>query len=341
MSADLVEEAARLIGFDRLPQKDPPRAPGLRAPALAEGESRLRLARRALAASGYLECVSWSFCSQADAKLFGGGADALVLANPIAAELDCMRPSALPNLLRIAQKNLNRGFADARLFEAGPAYRGDGETEQDRRVAGVWQARPQRHWKAQAAPDVFDAKRDCLLALEAMGAPVASLQQAANPEPWAHPGRSGAFKLGPKLVAAFGEVHPKTLAALDVEGPVLAFEIFVDALPALKAKGSRARPPLARSDQMPLKRDFAFLVDEAKPAADLVRAAYGADKALIADVILFDLYRGQGVPEGKKSLAIEVTLQPKDKTLTDVEIEDVGKKVIASVMKATGGVLRA
>jgi phenylalanyl-tRNA synthetase beta chain len=341
--ADLVEEIARIEGFDKLPTVPPPRAEGMRAPPASVGESRARIARRALAAAGYLEAVTWSFCERRHAALFGGGANKarLLIANPIAADLDCMRPTPLPNLLRAAQRNLDRGFGDSRLFEVGPAYAGDGETDQRRVASAIRQPRPRRHWRNAPSSDVIDIKADCLAVLEAVGAPVAALLHGAASESHWHPGRSGVLKIGPKPIATFGEIHPRTLAALGVEGSALAFEIDLSALPTAKAKASRARPPLALSDLMPLSRDFAFVVDEKVAAADLVRAAYGAEKGLIADVALFDVYRGQGIAEGKKSLAIEVTLQPREKTLTEPEIETVSARIIAAIAKATGGVLRS
>lgn len=339
--ADLVEEISRIEGYDKLPANDPPRANGFRAPPASVGESRTRLVRRALAGAGYFECVTWSFCERRHAELFGGGGEKLVLANPIASDLDCMRPTALPNLLRAAQRNLDRGRGDLMLFEAGPAWSGDDDAGQFRTVAAVWQVRPKRSWQGVNAPDVFDIKRDCLLALEAMGAPVGSLQTGGAEAVWQHPGRGGSLKLGNKVIAVFGDVHPRILNGLDVEGPALAFEIRVDAIPAPRAKQTHAKPALEKLDLMPLTRDFAFVVEEKVAAADLVRAAFGADKALVADVTLFDVYRGKGVDNGKKSLAIEVTLQPREKTLGDGEIEDVSKKIVAAVAKATGGALRA
>jgi phenylalanyl-tRNA synthetase beta chain len=338
--ADLVEEVARIHGYDKLPAPAPPELTGKR-PQANIGESRTRLARRALASAGYLEAVTWSFCDSKDAALFGLGPNAisaLTIANPISADLDCMRPTALPNLLRAAQRNLDRGFPDARLFEAGPAY---GETDQRRTIVAVRQPCPARHWQGAEHPDLFAMKADCLRALEAMSAPMGSLAAAPPADPWWHPGRAGVLKLGNKTVAAFGELHPGVLAKIGVDGPALAFEIWIDALPAPRAKPTRAKPPLEKSDLMPLSRDFAFVVDEAVPAADLVRAAMGADKALIGDVNLFDLYRGAGVPEGKKSLAIEVRVQPREKTLTEDEIAGLSAKIVSAVMKATGGTLRA
>jgi phenylalanyl-tRNA synthetase beta chain len=338
--ADLVEEIARIEGYDKIPAPAPIVGDRLRPPA-SVGESRARLARRALAAAGYLEAITWSFCDVGDAALFGGGGDALRLTNPMSEDLACMRPSALPNLLRAAQRNLDHGHGDAKLFECGPAYAGDRDEDQRRTVAAVHQPRPKRHWRGGEAPDLFDIKHDALLALEAMGAPVASLQTAPAVDPWWRPGRAGVLKLGTKIVAAFGDLHPRVLRALGLDEPALAFEIWIDALASPRPKPTRAKPALDKAELMPLTRDFAFVVDDALAAADLVRAALASDKALIADVTLFDVYRGPGVPAGKKSLAIEVELQPKEKTLTDAEIEAASQRIVAAVAKATGASLRA
>lgn len=338
--ADLVEEISRIEGFDKLPSLAPPRAAGFRPPPASVGESRTRLARRAVASLGYYEAITWSFCSRAQAQAFGGGAEDMLVSNPIASDLDCMRPTSLPQLLAAAQANANRGFDDARLFEAGPAYANTNEGGQQRTVTAIWHASPPRHWRAAPQPDIFDIKRDLMIVLEALGAPVASLQTASDaPAHW-RPGRTGALKLGPKVIAYYGEIHPRALKAIGVEAPALAFEIFLDALPAPRAKGSRAKPPLEKLELQPLTRDFAFVVDDGVSAQDVVRAAFGADKALISDVALFDVYRGERMNPGKKSLAIEVTLQPRDKTLTDADIEAASAKVVTAVVKATGGTLR-
>jgi phenylalanyl-tRNA synthetase beta chain len=337
--ADLVEEVARIEGFDKLPTNEPPRAPGFRPPPASVGESRTRLARRAAASQGYNEAITWSFCSRAQAQAFGGGSEDMLVANPIASDLDCMRPTALPQLLAAAQRNADRGFDDARLFEAGPAYANTNDVGQQRTLAAVWRARAPRHWRAAPQPDIFDVKRDVLMILEAIGAPVASLQTFTDaPAHW-RPGRTGVLKLGPKVIAYYGEIHPRALKAIGVEAPALAFEIFLDAIPAPRVKG-RTKPPLEKLDLQPLTRDFAFIVDDGVGAQDVVRAAIGADKALITDVNLFDVYRGERMQPGKKSLAIEVTLQPKEKTLTDAEIEAASAKIVSAVMKATGGTLR-
>jgi phenylalanyl-tRNA synthetase beta chain len=250
-----------------------------------------------------------------------------------------MRPTALPQLLAAAQRNADRGFDDARLFEAGPAYSNTNDAGQQRTLTAVRRANPPRHWRAAPQPDIFDVKRDVLTILEAIGAPVASLQTFTDaPAHW-RPGRTGVLKLGPKVVAYYGEIHPRALKAINVEAPALAFEIFLDALPAPRAKG-RTKPPLEKLDLQPLTRDFAFIVDDGVSAQDVVRAAIGADKQLITDVNLFDVYRGERMSAGKKSLAIEVTLQPKEKTLTDADIEATSAKIVSAVMKATGGTLR-
>jgi phenylalanyl-tRNA synthetase beta chain len=342
-AADLVEEVARIEGFDKLPEAAPPRAAGLRPPTAGVTESRARVARRALAAAGYQEAVTWSFLPEAQAAMFGLNQEQIArlkLANPIASDLNTMRPTIVANLLKASQRNLDRGFGGADLFEVGPVYTGDGENDQRRAIAAVIQPRPTRHWQGAGAVDLFGLKRDCLMALQAVGAPIASLQSAKADVAWLHPGRGGALRLGPKTVAVFGEVHPRVLAALDVEAPALAFEIDLNAIPAPRAKAGRARPPFEKLDLMPLSRDFAFLVDETTAAADLVGAALKADKTLIADVTLFDVYRGAGVPAGKKSLAIEVLVQPREKTLTEAEIEAVSAKIVAAAAKAVGGVLR-
>jgi phenylalanyl-tRNA synthetase beta chain len=303
---------------------------------------RARYARRALANRGYQEAVNWSFCETSQAALFGGHGPGLALENPISSELDVMRPSALIHLLTALQANADRGLSDARLFEVGAIYLTDAPDGQLLVATGVRRVASGRHWTGSRLPDVFDVKADALAALEAAGAPAASLQVAAEARDWWHPGRSGVLRQGPKnVMAEFGEIHPRVLKALGIDGRVLAFEIVLDAIPQpRKASGLKARAQLDRADLMPVKRDFAFLVDKTVAADSLVRAAKGADKALISDVSVFDVYDGKGVPEGQCSLAIEVVLQPRDKTLTDEDIEAVSAKVIAKVSGATGGTLR-
>lgn len=340
--ADLVEEVARIAGFGALPSTPLPEVPRAVGGVLTARQARARTARRALAAAGYAEAVTWSFTSRATAQLFGGGAAQLVLANPIASELDCMRPSVLPNLIEAAGRNARHGFADVALFEVGPVFLGDGPKDQRTVVAGILAPRPPRAWDKRPADDVFTLKADLLNLLEEIGAPVASLQTAqGSASSWWHPGRSARLQLGPKaVVAEFGELHPAVLKALDVAGPVYGFEIVLEAVPEPKKKAVKTKAAFTPSALMPLTRDFAFVTDKAKAAGDLVKAAAGADKALIASARVFDVYEGPGVPEGFKSVAVEVLVQPRETTLTDAEIEALSAKVVAAVEKA-GGKLRA
>jgi phenylalanyl-tRNA synthetase beta chain len=295
-----------------------------------------------------LEAVTWSFTDERYAALFSDGADWLVaqglmLANPISSDLGAMRPSLLPNLIAALQRNADRGRTDLALFEVAPVYLGDTPTGQIIAAGGARLSDPPRHWAtADAAADAFTVKADAIAALEAAGAKVDQAQTTADAPAWYHPGRSGRLRLGPKLVLAeFGEIHPRVLKAMDVDGPVFGFEVFLDAIPAAKGKATKTRPALDAPELLPLSRDFAFVVDEEIAAEALVKAVRGADKKLISAVSLFDVYRGKGVAEGKKSVAVEVTLQPRDKTLTDDEIDAVAKSVIAAVKKAVGGALRA
>lgn len=328
--ADLVEEVARIVGYGQIPSTPLPEAPRPAGGVLDARQARVRTARRALAALGWSEAVTWSFVSREAATLFGGGDPSLALENPIAADLDCMRPSALPGLAAAAARNAARGFPDAALFEIGPAYAGDRPQDQRTVVAGVLAPHPPRRWDGLAEDPLFILKGDLMALLEELGAPVASLQLVqGGAAPWWHPGRSARLQLGPKtVVAEFGALHPAVLKALDAEPPMLAFEIVLDALPAPRTRGGKARPRLELSPLMPLTRDFAFLVDRDRPAADLVRAVAGVDKTLIAGVRVFDLYEGPGVPEGRRSLALEVTLQPRERTLAEAEIEALSARVV-------------
>jgi phenylalanyl-tRNA synthetase beta chain len=340
--ADLVEEVARIAGYGSLPSTPLPETSRAIGGVLTQRQSRARAARRFLAAAGYAEAVTWSFTAQQSARLFGGGADSLVLANPIASELNCMRPSILPNLIEAAARNARRGFADAALFEIGPVFTGDQPQDQRTVITALIAPRPGRDWGRSAGDDLFSMKGDLLALLEELGAPVGALQTAqGSASPWFHPGRSARLQLGPKAVMAeFGELHPTVLKELDAAGPMLAFEIQIEAIPEPKKKAVKTRPSLELPALMPLTRDFAFLMPESRPAADLIKAVLGADKALIASARVFDVYRGQGVPDESKSLAIEVILQPRDKTLTEAEIEAVSARVVAAAEKV-GARLRA
>lgn len=339
--ADLVEEIARIHGFDNIVPVSLPRLPGRREPTATVGQNRARWVRRALALRGYREAVTWSFCETKEAAAFGGHGEGLELENPISSELDVMRPSALIHLLKAIQANADKGLEDPRLFEVGPIWLDDTPKGQKTVAAGVRFVEAGRHWTGTREADLFDAKADALAALDAAGAPVDSLQAAPEARSWWHPGRSGVLRLGPKnVLAEFGELHPGMLKALGIDGRVIGFEVVLDAIPQPKKQTLKARAPLQRSELMPVRRDFAFLMDESVAAQDVIRAAKGADKALVTDVQVFDLYRGQGVPEGKVSMALEVTLQPNEKTLTDKEIEAVAANIVAAVEKASGGALR-
>ena len=340
--ADLVEEIARIHGFHNLKAVSLPPLPGRREPTATPTQNRTRLARRALAARGLSEAITWSFVLQDHAKLFGGGADKMLLDNPISSDLDCMRPTALIHLLLAGQRNADKGYPRAAQFELGPVYRGTKPNEQALILAGMRRTETQRHWAGECPVDALSAKADALAALEAMGANVANLQMSKPTGEYWHPGRSGRLQMGPKnILADFGEIHPRVLKALGIEGRVVAFEVWPENIPApKKKKTSKAKSALALSDFMPVHRDFAFIVAQDVQAGAILEVAASADKQLISNVSLFDVYQGQGVEDGHKSLAIDVTLSPKDATLTDKEIEAVSDKIIASVMKA-GGRLRA
>lgn len=346
--ADLVEEVARIVGFGALPAETLPIRAAVEMPKLTAAQDRRRMARRALGQRGLLEAVTWSFTDERHAAMFCDGpnwlaAQGLILANPISSDLGAMRPSMLPNLIAALQQNADRGRDDLALFEVAPVYGSDRPEGQQTVAGGARLSNPKRHWsKTERPADVFTVKADAIAALDAAGAKVEQAQTTADAPAWYHPGRSGVLRLGPKLALAhFGEIHPRVLKAMDVEGPVFAFEVFLDAIPAAKAKATKTKPALDASELLPVRRDFAFVVDEAVSAEALLKAVRGAEKKLIADVGLFDVYQGKGVEAGRKSMAVEVTLQPREKTLTDEEIEAVGKAIVAAVEKATGGVLRA
>ena len=345
--ADIVEEVVRIVGVDKVPPTPFPRGDRARKPMLTSIQNRTRKAKRALAARGLVEAVTWSFVSKREAELFGGGQAELALANPIAAELSDMRPSLLPGLIMAAQRNADRGLGDVALFEVGQIFKGDRPEDQFTAATGIRRAlaRPDgagRHWSRAATPvDTFDAKADAFAVLAAAGAPMAALQIVPGGPAWLHPGRSGIIQMGPKnVIGYFGELHPRTLAALKVEGPLVGFEVLLETIPEPKAKATRAKPMLELSPFQPVERDFAFIVDRAVKAGDIVRTAQGVDKKLITNVSVFDVYEGKGIEPDKKSVAIAVTLQPREKTMTDQEIEALAAKIVAEVTKRTGGTLR-
>jgi len=345
--ADIVEEVVRIVGVDRVPST-PFAREHARKPVLTVIQNRTRKAKRALAARGLVEAVTWSFVSKAEAELFGGGKPQLALANPIAAELSDMRPSLIPGLVMAAQRNADRGFPDTALFEVGQIFAGDRPEDQLTAASGLRRAlaRPSgsgRHWSEKSQPvDAFDAKADAFAVLAAAGAPMQALQVVPGGPVWFHPGRSGTIQIGPQNVLGhFGELHPRAMAGLKAEGPLVGFEVILEKLPEPKARPTRAKPLLEMSPFQPVERDFAFVVDSAVKATDIVRAAQNVDKKLVTNVTVFDVYEGKGIETGKKSIAIAVTIQPREKTMTDAEIEALSGKIVAEVSKRTGGVLRA
>jgi len=337
--ADLVEEICRIHGLDKVPNAAMSRPHDIARPILNNLQKRMLASRRTLATRGFNECVTWAFLPEAQAKLFGGGQPELKLGNPISSELSDMRPSLLPNLIAAAGRNAARGFGDVQLAEVGHAYAGDKMADETLRAAGVRRgAFVSRNVNGGTRNvDAFDAKADALAVIEACGLAASSMQIVQGAAPWYHPGRSGTIQLGPQnKIAMFGEIHPRILAAVDVKGPLVAFEIILNALPASKQK-SASRAALTISDLLPVSRDFAFVVEDKVQAAELIKAVKGVDKVLIVEAQVFDLYK---LEDGKKSLAVEVILQPKEKTFTDADIEAISAKIVSAANKAVGATLR-
>ena len=345
--ADLVEEVARIASLTKLVGIPMARAQtGVPKAILTPMQVREGTARRTTAALGYNECVTYSFIDKASANLFDGGSDATMLANPISSEMSHMRPALLPGLLQAAARNQARGFMDLSLFEVGPAFHGGEPEEQHVQISGLWigHTKPRDPHGARRAVDVYDAKADAEAVLASIGAPTKA-QVLRGVQNWWHPGRSGKICLGPKKVmAVFGEIHPKVLREMDVKGPAVGFTVFLEEPPFPRSK-TATRPALAMNDLQAVERDFAFVVDANVEALTLVNAAAGADKALIESVSVFDEFKGDQAEaqmgEGKKSLAISVRLQPVEQTLTEKDIETVGARIVEKVGKATGGVLRS
>ncbi len=342
--ADIVEEVMRVHGFEHIPATPLPKLDITIRGALTVRQRRVRTARRTLAARGLTEAVSWSFLPQAHAELFGGGAPELRLANPISTELGTMRPSLVPNLIAAIGRNVDRGFKNISLFEVAAQFENDKPEGQKLAASAVRRgAVGNRHWAGNPASfDAYDIKADALAVIESTGLGVANIQITPDAPDWYHPGRSGVLRLGPKnILGYFGELHPAVIEAMDAKGPLTGFEIFLDAIPYARPRNTRSRGPLAKSDFQAVERDFAFVVDRNVPAGDIIRSAAGADRKLITDVSVFDVYEGAGIDETKKSVALSVRLQPQDKTLTEEDIEAVAAKIIAIVAKNTGGVLRS
>lgn len=340
-AADLVEEILRIRGYDNIPTSPLPHWHRPAHSLVKPSQGRVSSARYALANRGMTEVITWSFMKSDKAALFGGGKAALNLLNPISSDLDAMRPSILPNLLDAVRRNNDRGIDRLSLFEIGLIYENATPQGQHPACAGI------RAGKTSAKEvhgtcrdvDVFDAKADCLAALEAAGAPIDNLRVTTDAPAWYHPGRSGVLRLGKTALATFGDIHPGMLKTLDVKGPVVGFELLFNAIPAAKPKKSTAKPKLELSEYQSSTRDFAFLIDAKVPAEDILRVAKTSDKTLIESAALFDVYQGKGVPEGKKSVALSVTIRAADHTLTESELDGISKKVIQAVT-GLGGELR-
>ena len=340
-SADLVEEIARTQGYDALPGQSLPPPEGGRGPVTTTIQDRVRTARRTLAARGFLEAVTWSFMDKEKAALFGETPDELTLANPVTSDLNQMRPTILANLAEALQRAKDRGERGSALFEAGPIYLGDGPKDQRTVITALVRPSNARHWQGLPAYDAYAAKADLLAVLEALGRPESGFQVAPPRDAHWHPGQGASLKMGPKLtIAQFGALHPRVLKALDVDGPLFGFELNLNALPQMKARGAKTRAKLDVIDRSPVRRDLAFVVSDSVPAADLLAAIRGADKQLVSELAVFDVYAGKGIEEGHRSIGVEVTLQPQGATLTDKEIEAVMDKIVEKAGKATGATLR-
>ena len=338
MKADLVEEIARIYGYETLPES-PMRADGITTSILLPNQKREIAVRRALANAGLNQAITWSFMDSKLAKLFGS--HNIRIQNPIASDLDELRPSLVPNLLSAVGRNNGRAMPNVRLFEVGPQFFGVNPNEQEIVACAVRSGQTNnRHWaNPPRAVDAFDAKADALTVLAAADVPMGGLQILRNAPDWYHPGRSGALCLGRNVLGYFGEIHPLVLKAFGIKEPVVACEVFLDKLPPAKAKNKTKL--LTMSNLMPLSRDFAFVMDKTVDAANLMNAIKGLDKELISDVRIFDVYEGDKLPDGKKSIALEVVIQPKEKTLTDRDIELLSDRIIAVAGKVAGATLRA
>jgi phenylalanyl-tRNA synthetase beta chain len=343
--ACLVEEVVRIYGYDKIPTVSMNLARNRSRPALNLVQYRRFLARRHLAGRGLMEAVTYSFLNSTHAFLFGDESNVktLKLINPISSDLDFMRPSLLPNLIAAAGRNADRGNNSAALFEIGPRFSGVKPEDQDTVATGIRSGNfGERHWIEPFRPvDLFDVKADALSVLSSAGISVKKIEAVSGAPDWFHPGHSGILRLGPQMVLAhFGEIHPKVLKEFNVKGPICGFEVFLDAIPNKNNKKSKARSYLDLPQFQAVERDFSFIVDENISSDQTMRAARAADKKLIVEVSLFDVFRGGELSVGKKSLAINVIFQPKEKTLTDEEIDILADKVVVNVKKATGGILR-
>lgn len=343
LKADLVEEIMRIHGVNNIESLPLPRSDSVGSKILTTAQVRSRSVRRLLASRGMSESVCYSFIPRSHAQAFGGGDDSLGLLNPIASDLTHMRPSLLPSLLSAAKRNVDRGILDLSLFEVSHIYRGLEPSDQHRVASGIRRGKSRlehnaRHWSGESpSVDVFDSKEDALSVLDICGVNTEKIQIVENGDDWYHPGRSGKLMLGPKTtLGSFGEFHPLILELLDITGPLCGFEIFLDSIPDSRGK----KGSFTVSNLQSVHRDFSFIVDIGVRSADIIRAAYSADKDLIVSVCVFDLFSGDMVGDGKKSIGIEVILQPRVSSLTDEEIDLTSSSIVSSVVSATGGILR-
>ncbi|MGH1375200.1 MAG: phenylalanine--tRNA ligase subunit beta [Alphaproteobacteria bacterium] len=340
--ADLTEEITRIYGYDKIEPVSVRGDKAVTAPAETLNLNRSRRARAAMAAAGMNECVTWSFMPKPLAQHFGSNDNAaLTLSNPISSELDQMRPSILPNLIEAAGRNESRGFPDVALCEVGPIFRTSKANGQDYMAAGIRAGqKTTRHWtEGERTVDAYDAKADVLAVLEACGAPAANAQISNDAPNYYHPGRSGVLRLGKNIIAQFGEIHPAILEEMNIKTSVVGFEVFLENIPAPRKKGT-ARSLLKLASLQAVSKDFAFIVKEDVQSATLIRAAKSADKKLITHAEIFDVYAGKGIEDGHKSLALNITIQPTETTLTDEKIEEIMNNVIDVIANKCGGVLR-
>ncbi|WP_438993195.1 phenylalanine--tRNA ligase subunit beta [Pseudemcibacter sp.] len=340
---DLVEEVLRIHGYDKIRVEPLPVSSRDIVTGLNPMQRRIRMAKRTAAGLGLREAVTWSFLSSDQARIFGELPASLILDNPVSAEMDAMRPNLLPNLITAAGRNIDRGFKNVAIFEAGNQFHSDKPDGQQFVLAGIRRGdNHDRHWKNNPeAIDVYDAKADAIAVLNAIGVNADNAQIVAEAPDWYHPGRSGVIRLGPKnIMAYFGEIHPSVLKKLDVKGPLVGFEIMLGNIPLPRSKSGNSRGPLRSSDFQAVERDLAFVVDKDLPAEQIFKIVGSADKKLIDQINVFDVYWGKGIDDDKKSIAVNFRMQPMDKTMTDEEIEALRQKVIDLVAKKAGGTLR-
>jgi|TARA_B110000495_G_C23042518_1_gene626480 phenylalanyl-tRNA synthetase beta chain len=340
---DLVEEVLRIYGYNKIVGEPLPASSRDIVAGLSPMQKRIRMAKRRAAVCGLREVITWSFISSSQAMLFADPKPELILDNPVSSDLNAMRPNLLPNLITAAGRNSDRGIKSVALFEAGNQFYSDKIDGQNFVIAGIRRGQKnERHWQKNSEDiNVYDAKADAISILNAIGVKADNAQVVAEAPAWYHPGRSGVIRLGPKnIMAYFGEIHPNILKKLDVKGPLVGFEIMLGNIPLPRSKVGNSRGPLKSSDFQSVERDFAFVVSKDLAAEQLVKVISSVDKKLIDSVNVFDVYEGAGIDDGKKSIAVNVRLQPFNKTMTDDEIEEFRQDVISIVIKKTGGTLR-